>query len=160
MALKEPLLLQLIYEITRHIRAAMDHRLRPLGLSQAKWRALIIISSAKESPTQTELASLIGIEPPTLARLLDRLEKDGWIERAPATTDRRAKTVHLTSKAAETIRHIRKTASEIQSEALVGVPPETVRFMLDFLVNLRDRAATMHLAHPTSNSPLKMADPT
>lgn len=53
----------------------------------------------KEGQTQTELQRAIGgIEHPTIVRTLDRMERDGLIERRPSTTDRRAFLIYLTEK--------------------------------------------------------------
>ena len=48
--------------------------------------------------TQTELQRAIGIEQPTVVRTLDRMERDGLIERKPSSTDRRAFHIYLTAK--------------------------------------------------------------
>jgi MarR family transcriptional regulator for hemolysin len=45
---------------------------------------------------QNVLADELGVEGPSLVRLLDKLVKDGLVERWEDPSDRRAKTVHLT----------------------------------------------------------------
>src|SRR5213080_1496081 len=59
-------------------RMKLDQRLKPMGLSQAKWRTLIHLSRAPEPLTQSQIAERTGIEEPTLVSLLHRLEKEGW----------------------------------------------------------------------------------
>ncbi len=76
-------------------RNKLDQRLRPLGLSQSKWVTLVHLAAAEAPLTQRELAALVGIEEPTLAGILHRLQSDGWIERKECESDRRCKTVHL-----------------------------------------------------------------
>ena len=73
----------------------LDQRLKPMGLSQAKWRTLIHLSRAPEPLTQSQIAERTGIEEPTLVSLLHRLEKEGWVMRKNSARDRRCKTVHL-----------------------------------------------------------------
>ena len=58
-------------------RLKLDQRLKPIGLSQAKWRTLLHLSSAKGALTQSEVAARLGIEEPTLVNLLHRLERAG-----------------------------------------------------------------------------------
>ena len=47
---------------------------------------------------QNELAMQLRIEPSTLVRVLDRMERDGWIVRRPSPQDRRKNIIHPTEK--------------------------------------------------------------
>ena len=60
--------------LSRAWRAELDRRLTSLGLSQARWLVLLHLARASEPPTQGELANSVGVENPTLARMLDGLE--------------------------------------------------------------------------------------
>jgi MarR family transcriptional regulator for hemolysin len=111
-------LLKLLWELPRMWRAAMDKRLKPLGLSEAKWRAVLHLSRSSPDISQVELASLLGIEAPTLARLLDRLAADGWLERHAAARDRRVKTIHLLPKASGIIKQIDTVIFAMRKEVL------------------------------------------
>jgi MarR family transcriptional regulator for hemolysin len=83
-----------IGETARCWRTKLNERLRPLGLSQSRWMVLLHLSKRGDGVVQKALAEWLGIEGPTLVRILDRMTEDGWIERRESTTDRRAKTVH------------------------------------------------------------------
>jgi MarR family transcriptional regulator for hemolysin len=78
-----------LFSTARAWRTKLDQRLRPLGLSQGKWRTLIHLSHGGDRLTQKELAEHMGIEEPTLVGLLHRLESDGWIKRQESPNDRR-----------------------------------------------------------------------
>src|ERR1700686_1642833 len=84
----------LLFGTARAWRTKLDQRLRPLGLSQGKWRTLIHLSQGGDNLTQKEIAERMGIEEPTLAGLLNRLQHDGWIERRESPNDRRGKIAH------------------------------------------------------------------
>jgi MarR family transcriptional regulator for hemolysin len=117
-----------------------------LGLSQAKWRALLQIYKAKfkDGLNQTELASNIGIETPTLARMLDRLQKDGWIKRADCPSDRRAKFEKLTTKASHAMKIINKTANDTKMEILADVSEVELSQLVETLSKIRSKAEIMH----------------
>src|SRR3982751_3610577 len=89
----------LLHGTARAWRLKLDQRLKPLGLSQAKWRTLLHLYRAEHDLTQSEIASHLGIEEPTLVSLLHRLERAGWVARQTAKHDRRCKTVRLGSRA-------------------------------------------------------------
>jgi len=110
-----------IGEIARLWRTKLNERLRPLGLSQARWMVLLHLSRRGDGVVQKSLAEWIGIEGPTLVRILDRMTEDGWIERRESASDRRAKTVHLTQRANKVIKQINKVAAQLRSEMLVNV---------------------------------------
>jgi len=132
-------LLKLLWELPRLWRAAMDKRLKPLGLSEAKWRTVLLLSRDRDGVSQVELASLLGVEAPTLARLLDRLAKDGWIERRAAASDRRIKTIHLMPKASGTIKKIDTVIFAMRKEAMQGFTKTEISACAKTLRKLRDR---------------------
>ena len=93
-------------------RGKLDRRLRPLGLSQGKWRTLAHLSQGGDQVSQSELAARMGIEEPTLVGLLRRLESDGWISRRDASHDRRCKNVRLARKSSPVLHEIFDTARQ------------------------------------------------
>src|SRR5881227_1186234 len=100
----------LLHGTARAWRLKLDQRLKPLGLSQAKWRTLLHLYRAENDLTQAEIAYRLGIEEPTLVNILHRLERAGWVARKAARHDRRCKTVHLGSRAQHAIEQINATA--------------------------------------------------
>ncbi len=108
-------------------RRLMNERLSGLGLSQAKWTALLLLGKHPEGIVQRELACHIGIECASLVGLLDRMAADGWIERRPCTADRRANLVFLSAKSAATLDEIRRVAAEVTAELLGDIPADELR---------------------------------
>ncbi len=62
----------------------------------AQGGALLMRLLDHDGETQATLARAQRIEPPTLCRMVDRLERDGYVERRAHPDDRRAVGVHLT----------------------------------------------------------------
>ena len=118
----------------------LDQRLKPLGLSQAKWRTLLHLSLAGEPITQAEIASRLGIEEPTLVTLLHRLERGGWVARKNAAHDRRCKTVHLGRRATRVISEITAAANKLRGELLADVSSTELRTCMRVLERVRDKA--------------------
>jgi MarR family transcriptional regulator, transcriptional regulator for hemolysin len=130
----------LLHGTARAWRLKLDERLKPMGLSQAKWRTLMHLALARGPLTQAEIASHLGIEEPTLVILLHRLESDRWVARKNASHDRRCKTVHLAPRAQRVIEQISSTAFKLRHELLDEISPAELRICMRVLDRIREKA--------------------
>lgn len=128
-----------LFETARAWRNQLDKRLKPLGFSQAKWRTLLHLSRAKQPMTQSQLAERMNVEGPTLVRILDRLEKDGWIKRQDSLSDRRSKTVHLTENSDSVLQEIYAAADSLRDELLSAVSSEELEQCISLLQRIKVR---------------------
>src|SRR5438046_7755097 len=120
-------------------RMKLDQRLKPMGLSQAKWRTLLHLSRAPEPLTQSQIAERTGIEEPTLVSLLHRLEKEGWVVRKSSARDRRCKTVHLQPRTQRVINRINANALKLRRELIENVPTREMEVCMHVLKNVQER---------------------
>src|SRR3569833_4613151 len=88
----------LIARLARLWRREADLALANHGLSQATAHPLRVRSGRGKCVRQGALADELGIEGPSLVRLIDLLQSEGLVERREDPPDRRAKTLHLTPK--------------------------------------------------------------
>jgi MarR family transcriptional regulator for hemolysin len=116
--------------MSRGWRAELDRRLADLGLSQARWLVLLHLSRFKQPPTQRELAQSVGVEGPTLARLLDSLENQGLVRRQAVPEDRRAKKILLDPTAQPLIEKIETIATALRHELFEGIDEEELRMCM------------------------------
>lgn len=130
----------LLHGTARAWRLKLDERLKPMGLSQAKWRTLIHLSVAPGPMTQAEIASHLGIEEPTLVTLLHRLEGDRWVARKTSPHDRRCKTVHLAPRAQRVIEQISAAAFKLRHELLDDISPSELRTCMRVLERIQQKA--------------------
>jgi MarR family transcriptional regulator, transcriptional regulator for hemolysin len=130
----------LLHGTARAWRLKLDERLKPMGLSQAKWRTLLHLSIAPEALTQAQIAERLGIEEPTLVTLLHRLEREGWVKRANAAHDRRCKLVLLGRRAQSVIAHINAAADELRHELLADIAASELETCIKVLTRIRARA--------------------
>ena len=110
--------------VARRWRNLMNEELRALGQSQARWGTLYWINVFGDSVNQTELADRIGVEQPTLGRVLRDLEAEGLIERLPGKGDRRAKVIQLTDAAKPVMREIERIQNAVRARLLKGIDSE------------------------------------
>ncbi|MBT8768964.1 MarR family transcriptional regulator [Pseudomonas boanensis] len=114
-------------QMSRAWRAELDRRLAGLGLSQARWLVLLHLARFEELPTQRELAKSVGVEGPTLARLLDSLEAQGLVQRMAVAEDRRAKKIALCPPARPLIEKLETISSQLRQELFDGIDEEELR---------------------------------
>ena len=88
----------LISDVARLMRTAFDRRVRRLGLTRSQW---LVINRLHRRPgaTQSELAEMLEVEKATAGRMVDRMEKKGWVVRRPDAADRRVNRLFLTADA-------------------------------------------------------------
>ena len=130
----------LLHGTARAWRLKLDERLKPMGLSQAKWRTLLHLSLAGDALTQAEIAARLGVEEPTVVILLHRLEKEGWILRKESPHDRRCKMVLLGRRAQQVITEISATAKKLRHELLEDVSPADLRTCMRVLTRIYEKA--------------------
>ena len=115
-----------ISRTARTWRTKLDERLSPLGLSQARWLVLMHLSRMGGESHQKELAFIVGVEGPTLVRVLDGLERLGLVQRLGVEGDKRARLIRLTSKADSVINDIMRIGIKLRGEALAGISDEDI----------------------------------
>ena len=87
-------LMFLLHDVARLLRVDADKRARAHGMTRAQWGILIWLER-QPGLSQKELAEILEVEPITVARLIDRLESRGMVERRPDPKDRRIWRLHL-----------------------------------------------------------------
>ncbi len=130
----------LLHGTARAWRLKLDERLKPMGLSQAKWRTLLHLSLAGDALTQAEIAERLGIEQPSLVTLLHRLENEGWIIRKSSLYDRRCKMVCLGRRAQRVISQINAAAEKLRCELLEDVSAADLRTCVRVLTRICEKA--------------------
>jgi MarR family transcriptional regulator for hemolysin len=133
---------QLLHGTARAWRQKLDERLKPMGLSQAKWRTLMHLSMARDALTQAEIAARLGVEEPTVVTLLHRLERENWITRTNSALDRRCKMVLLGHRAQRVIAEINSSADTLRHELLAHIPKSDLQLCMKVLARIKDRAET------------------
>ncbi|OJY57667.1 MAG: hypothetical protein BGO90_14290 [Legionella sp. 40-6] len=88
----------------------------------------------QDGMTQAELHKRIGIEQPTAVRTLDRMERDGFIQREQMLEDRRAVRIKLTNKGKGYQKILQDCVQELNELALRGIDKQE-RALLIRLMN-------------------------
>lgn len=80
----------------------------------------------KEGASQVDVASMLGKDKTTIARLLDGMEKASLVVRVPSETDKRIKLLYLTQKGKEVKDVIYSSIQDTIREATAGIDAEKI----------------------------------
>ncbi|MEQ1784193.1 MAG: MarR family transcriptional regulator [Hyphomonadaceae bacterium] len=117
--------------ISRRFRARFAERFKSSSQTEARWSALYQLAREPGGLIQSELAERMGIQGPTLVRLLDALEAQGLVRRLSAPEDRRAKRVMIQPAGEQMVKQVDVIAAQLRDDAFAGISIE------DMLVTLR-----------------------
>jgi MarR family transcriptional regulator for hemolysin len=122
-------------------RRALNIMLTDHNLSDATAAPLIMLLRHGDLIPQGVLAERVGVEGPTLVRVLDGLESDGLICRLPDETDRRIKLVQLTAEGTKVAERCERCAAELREIMLGDIEPERMLAALEVLRRIAGKAA-------------------
>jgi DNA-binding MarR family transcriptional regulator len=88
--------------------------------------------------SQNELASLVEVEPITIARLIDRLEARGLVERRHDPRDRRVRRLHLTPEARPYLDLLQSYADDLRRMLSAGIDDNTLEKVTTALLTIKD----------------------
>jgi len=139
-------ILFLLHDVARLLHVDADKRARAHGMTRAQWGILIWLER-QPGISQKELAELLEVEPITVARLIDRLESRGMVERRPDARDRRIWRLHLLPPAHDVLHEIAEQRTEMTRTVSRGIEPDTLDMMIEAL--LRMKSTMTQEAHPS-----------
>lgn len=109
------------------------------GVSEAKALPLVLIGRLGGEPRQNALAEAVGIEGPSLVRLLDQLEAAGLVTRKEDTTDRRAKVLSLTDTGRSVVARIEADLDRLRKAVFSKVSASDLEASLRVFRAIQDR---------------------
>lgn len=135
----------LLHDVTRQLRKHFDRRAVKLELTRAQWRALKTIRR-EEGLSQKELAEYLDMEAIPVGRVIDRLEKTGFIERRADPNDRRRWRLYLLPKAHAVVDEMEVIADGLWDDAFRGIDKGEFEALLRVLTQLKDNLAALDAA--------------
>jgi MarR family transcriptional regulator for hemolysin len=130
----------LVARLARIWRRRADQALSAHGLSEATAHPLLILSRRGKCVRQGVLADEMGIEGPSLVRLIDLLQAEGLVERREDPTDRRAKMLHITALGQSKVAEINRVVGRLRSELLGSIPEQNLAVTFETLQRIEAAA--------------------
>jgi DNA-binding MarR family transcriptional regulator len=143
-----PLLRRCWYGLNQAFRRRIVHT----GATPDQFTAMrCLLEGDPKGMTQCQLTEAMSSDPNTIASLLERMEKAGWLERKRHETDRRAYRIKLKPTGKRKYEELREIAVGLQMDILKALPPERQEGFLEDLALVADacrEAADSSLSRP------------
>lgn len=132
----------LISDAARLMRTVFDRRVRQIGLTRAQWLLLTRLHR-RPGANQSELAEMLEVEKATAGRLVDRMEKNGWVVRRSDATDRRVHRIYLTAEAERVQAAMWAIADDTVDDALAALSSEERHQLAELMGRVKGRLQGM-----------------
>jgi DNA-binding MarR family transcriptional regulator len=121
---------------------AADTFLRKFEITQQQYNVLRILRGAgAEGLCRNEISARMVAAAPDMSRLLDRMEKSGWITRERAEDDRRQVSTFITDSGQKLLKMIEAPVSDQIHRLFEGVKSTDLTMLVDVLAQIRGRRA-------------------
>ncbi|HIZ99293.1 MAG TPA: MarR family transcriptional regulator [Candidatus Janibacter merdipullorum] len=119
------------------VHERVESALRPHGLTFARYEILRLLAfSRRRSMPMSRLGSLLQVHATSVTSAVDRLEKQGLVERLRRESDRRVVLASLTPAGEELVERATADLNE-QVFTSPGLDPDEVRTAIELLSSLR-----------------------
>ncbi len=115
----------------------LEEFMKPYAITPQQLNVISILIVAKGSLPTLEIGRRMIQKLPDISRLIDRLEKLGYVYRERSSDDRRIVIVHITPKGAEIADSIFKPMSEAASKYLSHMSDEELGQLIVLLEKVR-----------------------
>lgn len=108
---------------SKQISEAFGRRLKDTGITRVQWIAIYYIHR-HEGIAQKELAEKMHVAESSVGRLVDRLERDGYVERVRSEEDRRVVTLELLPEGKKLIEKLLPIGVTFNDDLVRGINEE------------------------------------
>lgn len=130
----------LLAQVSRLHHHRAHELLEGLGLYRGQPPVLFALRE-QDGLTHTELARRLEITPATITRMLQRMEKAGFVQRKPDETDQRVSRVYLAEAGRAIIADLQAVWDRMEMESFAGFSPDDLAVLRGMLVRLRENLA-------------------
>lgn len=99
-----------------------------LGLTSSQWKVILALNSF-DGLSQRELADRIYVDGSTLVPVIDKMEKNGLLERKSDPKDRRHNRLYLTKKSESIVDSIIETVLQLRKTLYKGLSKDDLESM-------------------------------
>jgi MarR family transcriptional regulator, organic hydroperoxide resistance regulator len=128
---------QLLAQVCRLKHARIQALLETLGLYEGQ-PSMLRTLWAEEGLTHTELAKRLRVQPATITKMIQRMQKAGFVERRPDPQDERVSRVYLTEAGRAVQTDVRGVWHTLEKDAFAQFTDEERALLRHYLLQIRD----------------------
>jgi MarR family transcriptional regulator for hemolysin len=147
-----------ILNTAHRLEHLLNEELRPLDMTLRQAEVLVVLAVHGEL-SQVELARRLGVEPPTLAGIVARMEDSGWIARGGCPNDRRKKLIRLTDRVVPIWSQMLERARAVRMQASRGLTAEQLRTLHELLDHVHENIVAALAAHDAPRATRRVRTP-
>ena len=130
----------LLAQVSRLHHQRAHERLDQFGLYRGQPPVLFALWE-KDGQTHSELAEKLGITPATITRMIQRMEKAGFLQRQPDPGDQRLSRVYLSETGRAVRAQLEANFQQMEIETFQGFSAEEQIVLRDYLLRVRENLA-------------------
>jgi DNA-binding MarR family transcriptional regulator len=147
----------LMAQVSRLHHTRAHALLRDIGLHRGQPPLLFALWD-EDGQSQAALAERLGIAPATLTRMVQRMERAGFVERRADPADERLSRVHLTEAGRAIRERLEGIRTTMATETFAGFTPDEGVTLAGFLQRIEDNLlralgddTPLHLSRPSAD---------
>lgn len=110
------------------------------GQTRARWQILFTMAFAEQPVTMSEVAARLKVQWPTMARVVEGMERDGLLKRQNNPADGRSKLLHLTPNGTALIEQIQPILDRERAHLLIRLSEDDLKTCADLLQRIFEAA--------------------
>jgi MarR family transcriptional regulator for hemolysin len=107
------------------------------GVTWPQALSLLVLAEQQAPISATRLVEHLGLGRTAMTSVVDRLERNGWVERRPSMIDRRTADLVLTDRGAQVVEAIRPVLRDVSTRYFAGFRPRELERLTADLARLR-----------------------
>ncbi|WP_274627708.1 MarR family winged helix-turn-helix transcriptional regulator [Arvimicrobium flavum] len=124
-----------LHAAARLSRTALAARLLDHGFYAGQDQIMLTLSHA-DGQTPGQLATKLGVRPPTITKTINRLQAQGVLDKRASEQDARQAHIYLTERGREAIRAIEKSVRKTEKQALKGLDKKEQKTLAKLLARV------------------------
>jgi DNA-binding MarR family transcriptional regulator len=118
-------------------RTALAARLLAHGFYAGQDQIMIALHG-ENGQTPGQLATRLGVRPPTITKTINRLQTQGYLEKRASDSDARQAHIFLTESGADAIKAIEKAVRKTEKQAMRGLDKKEIKAFSKILARIEN----------------------
>lgn len=140
-----------LHQVARLARTSLAARLLAHGFYAGQDQLMLSLHD-DDGQTPGQLASRLGVRPPTITKTINRLQAQGFLEKRASETDARQAHIYLTEVGRDAIRAVEKSVKKTEKQALKGFDKKDLKQLSKLLARIEANLSDLSIVEDEATS--------